>query len=186
MGGALLGGVLASIPGVALAAPKPGKGPCQPGQFQCGKKCCPSEASCVRGECVCPAPKSSLVGGACVCPGSCPTGADFDASCNCVCTSTGVPPCGNTCCSSGEICNSGSCQAPCIPLNNPCGASNDCCVPRNPDGTLIYSGIGCIEGTCKPCVRSGDLCHLVTGAAPCCSGTCTPVPDSVPGQGLCP
>ena len=69
MGGALLGGVVASIPGLALAAPKkPGTGPCRPDQFQCGKKCCPSEASCVKGECVCPAPRSSLVNGACVCP----------------------------------------------------------------------------------------------------------------------
>ena len=47
-GAALAGTVMASIPGVAWAQP------CQPAGFRlCGKRCCPEEASCVRGRCVC-------------------------------------------------------------------------------------------------------------------------------------
>jgi hypothetical protein len=48
-GAAFVGTVMASIPWVAWAAP------CRPGQFQCGRRCCPEVASCVRGDCVCPA-----------------------------------------------------------------------------------------------------------------------------------
>ena len=52
LGSALLGGVLASIPGVALAAP------CPSGQTKCGKECCSGGENCVKGggapRCVCP------------------------------------------------------------------------------------------------------------------------------------
>ncbi len=42
MGAALVGGVLASIPGVALAAP------CSPGFTSCGSNCCDSTQACER------------------------------------------------------------------------------------------------------------------------------------------
>jgi hypothetical protein len=131
MGGALLGGVLASIPGVALAAPQPGKGPCQPGQFQCGKKCCPSEASCVRGECVCPAPKT-VVGGACVCPTNTTctsSGGTLNANCECVC------PTHKTLVGGACVCPSNS---------RPCG-TRACCF-----GEEICVVMGGITGCCRP------------------------------------
>ena len=49
LGAALVGTVMASMPAIAQAAP------CRPGQFQCGRKCCPEGARCMRGDCLCPA-----------------------------------------------------------------------------------------------------------------------------------
>ena len=43
MGAALVGGALASIPGVAFAAP------CGSGQTRCGHQCCESDETCVKG-----------------------------------------------------------------------------------------------------------------------------------------
>ncbi len=53
MGGALLGGVLASVSGVAWAAPPDGRGrPCSKGEIKCGDTCCHSpEDRCCRGVC---------------------------------------------------------------------------------------------------------------------------------------
>ena len=53
MGGALLGGVLASIPGVAWAAPPEDRGrPCPKGAIKCRDACCSSpEDLCCRGVC---------------------------------------------------------------------------------------------------------------------------------------
>ena len=78
IGAALVGTVMASIPGLAWAAP------CRPGQFQCGRRCCPQEAGCVRGDCVCPAgrqhcPAGTLQGTETCCPEGfdcCSTGAE--------------------------------------------------------------------------------------------------------------
>ena len=53
MGSALLGGVLASVSGVAWAAPPEGRGrPCPKGEIICGDTCCSSpEDRCCRGVC---------------------------------------------------------------------------------------------------------------------------------------
>jgi Dickkopf N-terminal cysteine-rich region len=62
LGAVLVGGVLASVPGVALAKPKPGKCTkdkhCPSGQScvngQCGTSTCEANQPCLTGECVCP------------------------------------------------------------------------------------------------------------------------------------
>jgi len=57
LGAALVGGVLASIPGVALAKPKPGK---------CTRNSqCPATQACINGVCGCPS-TTTLCGGSCV------------------------------------------------------------------------------------------------------------------------
>ncbi len=56
-GAALLGSVMASIPGIAWAVP------CKPGHFQCGRRCCEETFSCVRGNCVCPTGTEFCEGG---------------------------------------------------------------------------------------------------------------------------
>ena len=53
LGGALLGGMMASVSGVAWAAPPEGRGrPCPRGAIKCGDTCCTSpEDRCCRGVC---------------------------------------------------------------------------------------------------------------------------------------
>jgi hypothetical protein len=91
LGAALVGSVMASIPGVAWAKP------CKPGTLKCGTKCCPKEASCVRGECVCP---GGTTGG------------------------TTTPLCGSgasaKCCASNQGCVNGSCLDFCPPETETC------------------------------------------------------------------
>jgi hypothetical protein len=92
MGAALVGGMLASVPGVAWAA-RPA--PCTSGR-KCGKRCCPDASFvCSRGKCACPA-GTELCGGRCVTsctggevldPTTCQCGPTIcpEVSCCCVC-----------------------------------------------------------------------------------------------------
>jgi hypothetical protein len=96
MGAALFGGALASIPGVASARPR-----CT-SRFPvtCGTKCCPEEASCVRGRCVCP-------GGDVACPSPTVQGSFFCC------------PEGSTCCSVQGF------PSFCCPTGTSCGTITD-------------------------------------------------------------
>jgi hypothetical protein len=133
LGAALFGGAVASIPGVALAKPKPGK---------CTKdKQCPAGQGCVDGQCVSSTPtcepgaiflpQSCNPGGTCACPTgfSCqPVSASIswcvsDIRCNdaanCPLGTTccpGDPCCGSySCCPEGTVCvNSGTNEMDCV------------------------------------------------------------------------
>jgi hypothetical protein len=96
MGAALVGGALASIPGVASAKPT-----CT-NRFpvRCGTKCCPEEARCVRGRCVCPAGESAA------CPSSTVQGSFFCC------------PVGTTCCSHPDV--GGTMRSICCPTGLQC------------------------------------------------------------------
>ena len=127
LGGALLGGVVASIPGVAWAAPPEGQGrPCPKGAIKCGDTCCTSpEDRCCRGVCTnvvfnqsncgrcgnkC-APEEGCCGGRCVplntaenC-GGCFAGcheAEICVSGTCQCPQAGETLCANVCCPEGH------------------------------------------------------------------------------------
>ena len=128
LGAALFGGAVASIPGVALAAPKPGKGPCRPEQFQCGKKCCPDVASCVKGQCVCPT-GTELVNGQCVTVGACPPGTVLLSNGTCVKSCTTAPECpGCTCYGNVENPFEGYCgiDYQSLPPSSSCTTHADC------------------------------------------------------------
>ena len=155
LGGALLGGVLASVPGVALAAPKPGKGPCRPGQLHCGKKCCPENASCVKGECVCPT-GTVLDNGRCVSPS--PQQCSFPGTC----ATGGLGPCGTT--SYGATCY-------CYKTATGAGA----CLPgRTESGTGVAEEPTCPNGQTD--CPTGTVCVVETcGTNP---NHCVPVPVS--------
>jgi hypothetical protein len=127
LGGALLGGVMASIPGVAWAATPEGRGrPCPKGAIKCGDTCCASpEDRCCRGVCTnvvfdrsncdrcgneC-APEEGCCGGRCVplntaenC-GGCFAGcheAEICVSGTCQCPQAGETLCANVCCPEGH------------------------------------------------------------------------------------
>jgi hypothetical protein len=152
MGGALLGGMLASVPGAAWAAkPKPGK--------RCKTDAqCPTGRVCVNRACQCP-PGTTLCGGNCVdlqsdsqncltCGNACPGGSScVNGSCVCapeqincggVCTDyltdeANCGLCGNAC-SAGETCQRGQCVAI-------CPAASCCCVCQyqNPEtGAFVW------------------------------------------------
>ena len=109
MGGAFVGGILALIPGIAVAQSDQSRVPagvtpglCPEGQFRCGPSCCPNSMICQRGECVCPG---------------------------------GRAPCGGTCCAEGQICGSEIygptiqfCVVPCgSPPVGSCAPGEQCC-----------------------------------------------------------
>jgi Stigma-specific protein, Stig1 len=152
MGGALLGALLATIPGVGWAQPGTGGGKGGGGGAPQGR--CPSGFTNCRGKCVilaedrnncgacgviCPEGRS-CTNGACVEQSPCPSGQTF---CNGTCVNTNgdinnCGQCGNSCednnpCTD-KLCSVGTCLR--VPLNNdtPC-----------PEGT-------CQEGVCVPSV----------------------------------
>ena len=100
MGAALFGGALASIPGVASARPRcTSRYP-----VTCGTKCCPEEASCVRGRCICP-------GGDIACPSATVQGSFYCC------------PEGTRCCSLQRA--SGVVDSICCPPGTRCGTITD-------------------------------------------------------------
>jgi Stigma-specific protein, Stig1 len=160
MGGALLGSVLASVPGMAWAA-------CPEGQTRCGDRCvnlktnerhcgscrnrCRSTQTCCGGRCVnlqtnerhCGRCYNRCAGGseegdecvAGVCQGGCPSG---------------TIECGTECCQTGETCVNGTC----CPNARVCGT-----------GTSVTC---CAEG--EECVRGVCLGSCTPGTTGCCSG----------------
>jgi|SRR5215213_753455 len=140
MGAALVGGVLASVPGAAWAA-KPA--PCPPGVQKCGKNCCPDVTFiCAQGKCACPT-GTTRIGNTCcqnaqVCGSSCGC-QQGDGCCNNVCTdlstTTNCGACGNAC-ATGESCVNGSCTTVCEPGWEVCGGV---CQPPCPAGLERHS-----------------------------------------------
>jgi hypothetical protein len=169
MGAALLGGALASIPGVAWAA-KPA--PC-PSGVKCGRDCCPDASLvCSKGRCACPA-------GTTRCNGSCVDPATFQID------PSNCGSCGNAC-SGGKTCQSGICACP--PRQTACG---DTCRDLHTDtlncgacGFSCAAGYSCVDGLCVgPCIAGNIFCcscHYVdpnnpndVGMNACKSSNCT-------------
>jgi hypothetical protein len=179
LGGALLGGALASIPGVAWATHKPGHGgttttgPCRPGEFRCGPHkgkyvCCPEVASCVKGQCVCP-------NGGTLCPGN--TGSN-----TCVDSTTDPLNCGScgSSCAAGEGCCNRTCNNLSTALN--CGSCGNACS----GGKTCQGGVcACPQGQ----TECGGVCRdLATDVANCglCGNACAQGASCVGGKCQCP
>jgi hypothetical protein len=136
LGGALLGGALASIPGVAWAA----KSGCASG-VTCTGQCCAMGATCRKGKgkgCFCPP-------GQMVCSGVC---RDLSTNVN------NCGSCGNAC-TGGRSCVGGQCVCPTGTTLCP---GNNTCVQNCPAGTALDPN-DCQCNVCPP--NMGSLtCHV--------------------------
>ena len=156
MGGVLLGGTLASIPGIAWAKPKPGK---------CTKdKHCPNGQRCVGGQCEEPPPDvlCSTVGGEpLLCPpGSqcCPEGGCIDPSVPgficCPASPRGTCFPGQQCCPTlAQV------SGACIPITDTCPACPPPQVLLTPvDGGEPFCACGqACRTSCAECL-AGEIC----------------------------
>jgi len=202
MGAALVGSVLASVPGVAWAA-KPA--PCPSGVQKCGKNCCPDGTFiCAQGKCACPAGTTRISNTCCqneqVCGQSCGC-QQGQGCCNNVCTdlntTTDCGTCGNAC-GTGQICVEGRCVAePCDPDHQACFVED----PSRPDevtcvccaisdgapccGPNLSGGVSC--QCCSQaqgffCCPGGACCPEINGVIECFSGACCPSTQVCSGQ----
>jgi hypothetical protein len=140
MGAALLGGALASVPGVALAAPKPGSGRGGGGKSACAKYCqslfganTPAEQQCVS-------------------EGTAGTGPCFSCSPTTGCGPNFQKP---TCTVTGQSYNCSTCQCECpSPQTVVDGACVDC-----PTSTTCAGSGGTLDpNTCECSCPSGAVC----------------------------
>jgi hypothetical protein len=178
MGGALLGSVLALVPGVeAFAAPqKPPQGRCPTGFVNCRGTCvrtesnpshcggcfiqCSPNETCCSGECsdLCSDPLNcGFCGNACLEGGVC-------QGCSCVCPS-GTTECGGRCvsdsCPEGQVFNPSTCQ--CEVSEGPFG----CCLCTEP----TFPEFG--GAACSPNVTSAQQCCDVCAAHPAAFTQCS-------------
>jgi hypothetical protein len=188
LGGVLLGGALASVPGMAWAA-KPG--PCPK---KCGKHCCPDATFvCSGGKCACPAGTTNL--GTTCCPNAdvcgtscgCSTG---EACCSGTCTPLGTVTncgsCGNAC-SGGKTCQAGACACP--------QGQTDCggvCRDLATDvlncglcGSACAQGASCVGSQCA-CPSGQELCTSTNACVQGCSATSGEVFNPTTCQCECP
>ena len=197
MGAAMVGGALASIPGVAWAA-KPGG--CASG-VTCKGKCCAVGATCAkgaRGGCACPAGQAAC-SGACVslttnqnC-GSCANACSGGKTCQggvCACPQ-GQTECGGVCrdlatdvancglcgsaCGTGQSCVGGQCACP---SGQELCPGNNTCVQNCPSGqTLNVTTCQCENVVCQP----GTTIGCPSGQACCPNAT----PEGTPACTSC-
>jgi len=150
LGAALVGGALASMPGVAWAAP------CRSPRIRCAGQCCAEGVTACQGT-----GRNKTCGP----PVGCPTGQEVCGG-QCVDTSTDVANCGGcgNACRATAICVGGQCVCPpgTEPLSN-----GYCCDPfRGCSTTCCPEGYGCVEpGSGYPEARCVPVC---TGATNCC------------------
>ena len=168
LGAALVGGVLASVPGVAWAAKPPGQKGCRiQGQTR------------VNGQCVCPASAPTTCGNQCVntqtdlahcggCNQACTAPANATATCaagQCgfVCN-PGSTAIGNSCCPTTQVCGTGA-SANCCPSNQ--GCLNGTCLEMCPTELCCCScyfrdpATGAIVATCQGNVSSSVECDQI-------------------------
>ena len=181
MGAALLGGALASMPGVAWAA-KPGG--CASG-VRCKGKCCAVGATCATkgGGCTCPAGQTEC-GGVCrdlttdmancgVCGNACAQGASCVGG-QCVCQSgQDLCPGTNVCvqgCSatSGEVFDPTTCRCEC-PTGETLCPGNNTCVQNCPSGQTLNTATCTCE--CPPGTTTCGTTCCPSGQG-CSNGTC--------------
>lgn len=156
MGGALVGGLLASVPGVALANHKPrhrgGGGASCPSGIRCKRRCCPVEASCVGSgrnrACACPQGQTD-------CGGQCRDLATDAANCG---------ACGSACATGGS-CVGGQCQCPVG--TTLCPANNSCVQDCPPGQTLDATSCRCENAGCP---GGQELCNGQCVSTGCPSG----------------
>jgi len=190
LGGALLGGVLASIPGVALAQPEGRGGP--PG----GSQGCPypGQIRVFGGRCDCPSGQV-LCNNACVNGPFCGENEHFNSTtcrCECIdpealcgdiCCPTEAPCCGGAvCCPSAQVCCGDACCAP----GEECNAEGQCVTPASPTCAELQDmgftcegffgpGYSCCEAEraifcCGPEAPVGQCGSSVSGCVPLVSG----------------
>jgi hypothetical protein len=146
MGGALLGGVLASVPGLAGAAPstvRGGKGPCSEGRTNC------------RGQCVDLSTNTNNCG---QCANVCSTGEDC---LNGTCVDPNPPPPPPPTCSSGD-CSECAPGYICVELTEDSGQGLFVCTDQSTfgSGKVCTSGVDCGNGLCAKasCGSSQNVC----------------------------
>jgi hypothetical protein len=179
IGGAFVGGLLASIPGTAWAAkpPPPGKGGCPPGRVQCRGKCvdlktdrnncgqcsnvCSEQESCWGGKC-CSSSRGEQFcdfgGGSRVC---CPP--DTYCAYPGLCCHFNETPCGGQCVSNDCQCCDFEDGQRCCPPDTYCAGFGLCCPfdQINCNGQCVSND--CQEGT----IFSPRTCRCETAAAGC-------------------
>ena len=181
MGGALLGSVLAIVPGVeAFAAPKPAKGRCPTGFVNCRGTCvktqsnsshcggcfiqCSQNETCCGGQCSDLCSDSSNCG---FCGNAC-TGGRVCQGCGCSCPSRTVE-CGDACvseaCPEGLVLNPSTCQceSDCPSGTIECGRR---CVPNLCPQGQAFNPSAC---QCESCPPGTSICHgEPVGLNACC------------------
>ena len=154
IGAALLGGVLASIPGVALAHHRPdhtgGSGSGPPSEIPpTGSQGCPAPKIRKRGQCVCPTDPT------CRTPK-----VQNPTTCECECSSN-QEECFGLCCSTDEVCASGIC----CPSDNYCATFDQCCA--SDDVCTPLGGCCPSENACFGfCCASDEVCAPLGGCCP--------------------
>jgi hypothetical protein len=161
LGAAVVGGALASFPGMAWAAKPAG---C-PSGVKCKGQCCAVGATCAKGAggaCACPTGQI-VCGGACV-TNTCPKpGEAFNpVTCQCECSSTGEVLCNGACvsntCSGDTVFDPNTCQCECPTGQVLC---DNACV-----SDVCEAGQTFNQSTCQ-CEVITSTC--VPGTNPCCT-----------------
>jgi hypothetical protein len=176
MGAALLGGTLASMPGVAFARPTPirgGKGPCLEGRTNCRGQCvnlnldenncgqcanvCSSPEECINGTCRAPCTPDTCPNGCCDANGVCQPGT---ATSEC---GFGGEPC--HVCTPPEQCRAnGTCRASCGPdtCPNGCCDANGECLSGDENVACGTGGVQCVPcDTGAGLFCRGDICQAI-------------------------
>ena len=146
---------------------------CPSGTTRCGKSCCTSSEVCSNDACT----ACGTLDKPCCANSTCTAGGTTcNASGSCVCSS-GTTPCGDSCCTSSEVCSDNTCTA-CGGLNQPCCANSTCTASGttcNVAGTCVACQT-CTDDPCCPTFGADQFCWCdlptVEGKSPCTYTSC--------------